>query len=69
MNNRVVPEKIHTLPTEDNANSEGRALRGLKGGSFQGGGGGFSRSLFSGDRELLKTNSCSIEQAFSSFTV
>ena len=72
VNNCAVPEKIFNLPTGDDGNSEGEHWGGgggLKGGNFQGGGGDLSRSLFWGDRELLKTNSCSIEQAFSYFTV
>ena len=46
---------------------------GCKGGNFRGGGGGGSRSFFKGVLskigELLKTNSCSVEQAISYFTL
>ena len=67
----VVPENIHTLPTEGNGNSEGR---GSKKGNFRGVGGGMaSWGLFPGapskTSELSKTNSSSVEQVLSYLTV
>ena len=50
-----------------------RGEEGPKGGHFRVGGGGFSRSFFTGGWSkiggLLETNSCFVEQAISYFTV
>ena len=64
----LVPENIHSSPTERNGNFNGGGV-----GNFRGGGGGFSRSFFPGItskiNKLSKTNSCSVEQAISYFAV
>ena len=68
----VVPENIHTLPTEGNGNSEGRGVQKTQ--FPRGWGGGMaSWGLFPGapskTSELSKTNSCSVEQVLSYLTV
>ena len=60
--------------TEGNGNSDGKAAGGVQEGrNFRGGGGVASRGLFPGvpskAGELSKTNSRSVEQALSYFTV